>query len=398
MIAFSIIAGVMVVIALALLLPPLWRRRQAASPDRDWVNLAIAKERLGELKAEQRTGQLADTDFQRARAELEASLLEELAQHPSTPTQSRGGWIALALVICIPTLAASVYLAIGHPQALGVGDEEELSEGESLKSMVTAIEMVLEKDPHNANAWAMLGEVHRVHGRYAEAVEAYEQAVALSDSNPDLLVSLADALARSHGNQLSGRPEELLDKAITVDPKHKKGLSLAGFAAFQKGDHALARRYWQRALETTQQGSPEHSLMQSLIAHAEAGSNDEAAAANAAPSASLQVRVQLDPKLSGRVGPGDSLFVFAKALNGPPMPLAVARAQAQSLPLTVSLDDFMAMVPELRLSRFGEVMVGARVSRTGTAQAQSGDLQGTTGSVKTAERETITVLIDEVVP
>lgn len=396
MIAFWIIAGVMVIIALALLLPPLWRRRQAVSPDRDWVNLAIAKERLAELKAAQRAGHLADADFQRARGELEASLLEDLAQHSSTPTRSRGGWIALALVICIPALAGSVYLAIGHPQALRVA-EEELSEGGSVKSMVTAIEMVLKKDPRNANAWAMLGEVRRVHGRYAEAVEAYEQAVALSGSNPDLLVSLADALARSHGNQLSGRPQELLDKAITLDPKHKKGLSLAGFAAFQKGDYPLARRHWQRALETTQQGSPEHSLMQSLIARAEAGSNG-AAAANAAPSASLQVRVQLDPKLNGRVGPSDSVFVFAKALNGPPMPLAVTRTQAQSLPLTVSLDDSMAMVPELRLSRFEEVTVGARVSRTGTAQAQSGDLQGTTGPVKTAEQGTIAVLIDEMVP
>ncbi|MGH8646835.1 MAG: c-type cytochrome biogenesis protein CcmI, partial [Gammaproteobacteria bacterium] len=366
MIAFWIIAGVMVVIALALLLPPLWRRRQAASPDRDWVNLAIARERLGELKAEQRAGQLADADFQRARAELEASLLEDLVQHPLTPTQSRGRRMALALVIFIPALSASVYLAIGHPQALRV-DEEELSEGERLKSMVTAIEMVLEKDPQNANAWAMLGEIHRAHGRYAEAVEAYEQAMTLSGSNPDLLVSLADALARSHGNQLSGRPEQLLEEAITLDPKHKKGLSLAGFAAFQEGDHARARGYWQRALETTQQGSPEHSLMQSLIARAEAGWNDENTAANAAPSASLQVRVQLDPKLNGRVYSGDSVFVFAKALNGPPMPLAVTRAQAQSLPLTVSLDDSMAMVPELRLSRFEQVTVGARVSRTGAA-------------------------------
>jgi len=397
MIAFWIVAGVMVVIALALLLPPLWRRRQMMSADRDWVNLAIAKERLGELKAEQRAGQLAEADFRRARTELEASLLEDLAQHPWTPTQSRGGWIALVLVICIPFLAASVYLAIGNPQALRLG-EEELSEGESLKSMVTAIERVLEKDPHNANAWAMLGDLHRAHGRYARAVEAYEQAVALSGSNPDLLVSLADALARSQGNQLRGRPEELLDKAIALDPKHKKGLSLAGFAAFQKGEYPLARRHWQRALETTQQGSPEHSLMQSLIARAEAGSNDEAAAASVAPSVSLQVQVQLDPKLNGRVGLDDSVFVFVKALNGPPMPLAVTRAQAQSLPLTVSLDDSMAMVPELRLSRFEEVMVGARVSRAGTAQAQSGDLQGTTGPVKTAERGTIAVLIDEVVP
>ncbi len=397
MVAFWILAGVMVVVGLALLLPPLWRRRQTVSPDRDWVNVAIAKERLGELKVEQRAGQLADADFQRARAELEASLLEDLIQHPSTPTQSRGGWIALTLVIGIPALAASVYLAIGNPQALRTA-EEVPSEGERLKSMVTAIEMVLEKDPRNANAWAMLGEVHRAHGRYTEAVQAYEQAVALSGSNPDLLISLADALARSHGNQLGGRPEELLDKAITLDPKHKKGLSLAGFAAFQKGDYDLARRHWQSALETTQQGSPEHSLIQSLIARAEAGSNDQAAAANAAPRASLQVRVQLDPKLNGRVGSGASVFVFAKALNGPPMPLAVTRAQARSLPLTVSLDDSMAMVPELRLSRFEEVMVGARVSRSGTAQAQSGDLQGTTGPVKIVGQEMIAVMIDEVVP
>ncbi|MGH8593803.1 MAG: c-type cytochrome biogenesis protein CcmI, partial [Gammaproteobacteria bacterium] len=357
----------------------------------------IAKERLGELKVEQRAGQLADADFQRARTELEASLLEDLTPHPSTPTQSRGGWIALTLVVGIPALAASVYLAIGDLQALRMA-EEQPSEGERLKSMVTAIEMVLEKDPYNANAWAMLGEVHRAHGRYTEAVQAYEQAVALSGSNPDLLISLADALARSHGNQLGGRPEELLDKAITLDPKHKKGLSLAGLAAFQKGHYALARRHWERALETTQQGSPEHNLIQSLIARAEAGSNDEAAAGDAAPSASLQVRVQLDPKLNGRVGSGDSVFVFAKALNGPPMPLAVTRAQAQSLPLTVRLDDSMAMVPELRLSRFEEVMVGARVSRRGTAQAQSGDLQGTTGPVKIAGQEMIAVMIDEVIP
>ncbi|MGH8592656.1 MAG: c-type cytochrome biogenesis protein CcmI, partial [Gammaproteobacteria bacterium] len=187
MIAFSIIAGVMVVVALALLLPPLWHRRQTASPDRDWVNVAIAKERLGELKVEQRAGQLADADFQRARAELEASLLEDLTQHPSTPTQSRGGWIALTLVIGIPALAASVYLAIGNPQALRMA-EEQPSEGGRLKSMITAIEMVLEKDPYNANAWAMLGEVHRAHGRYTEAVQAYEQAVALSGSNPDHLI------------------------------------------------------------------------------------------------------------------------------------------------------------------------------------------------------------------
>ena len=253
--------------------------------------------------------------------------------------------------------------------------------------MVAQLEARLQTEPDNAQGWAMLGRSYFVMERYTDSAAAYARANDLTeDREAAFLTGEGEALAMARDRDLLGRPQQRFEAALKLAPDDGKALWYAALASAQAGDHALAQSRFERLLGLELPESVRAAVLARLdelrtlqgIAPAPATDSLAASAPESPPSAmpGLVLEVSLDPALAAQVPPEAVLFVFAKAAGGPPMPLAVQRLSGARLPLTVRLDDSMGMTPAMKLSQFERWVVTARLSKTGGAQAQPGDLQG----------------------
>lgn len=243
----------------------------------------------------------------------------------------------------------------------------------------------------------MLGRSYMVLNRYGEAADAFARLREVAGDSPDVLVSHATAMAMASNGDMSGEPRRLVQEALAQQPDHAQALWLAATAAYQAGEHETALDYYRRA-EPLLEGEPLQQV-RGMIEELTARGEEQAAAAGSIPDAgsSLEVNVSLSPSLGGRVEQQHTVFIFAKAVDGPPMPLAVVKRTVADLPLTVTLDDSQAMTQQLKLSGFERVTVGARISSSGQASAQPGDLEGESPPVSTNTNGTVAVTIDRVV-
>ncbi|MFM2065573.1 MAG: hypothetical protein RLZZ584_482 [Pseudomonadota bacterium] len=292
------------------------------------------------------------------------------------------------------------------PHALGM---------DQIAGLVDKLKARLKDKPDDAEGWAMLGRSYAVLGRAQEAVPAYAKAVELVGENAGLLADYADVLALANNRSLEGEPIKVVMRALKADPRQLKALSLAGTYAFDKKDYAGAVKYWEqllkaapdnpdaprdpRFLEQVQASIDEARQLAGLppspstattraaapAAQAQAaqagGAGAEAPAAAPDPKAFVAGKVTLAAAIAAKAAPEDTVFIFARAAEGPRMPLAIKRVQVKDLPVDFRLDDAMAMQPNMKLSSFPKVVVGARVSKKGDAIAQPGDLQGTSEPV-----------------
>lgn len=403
MTVFIVIAAAMTIAAVAWILVPLLARRALTGPAPEASNLAILRDQLAELEADVARGVLPQERYEQARADLERRVLEEAqgGTAPASAPQQAATRTAAVLAAAVPVGALALYLVIGTPSALlpGAEPQHELT-AERVEQMVARLAARLEKAPDDAEGWRVLGRSYSVMGRYAEAVRAYEKAAVLTPGNADLLADYADALAMAQGRSMLGKPLELVKRALAIDPKQWKALALAGTAAFERKDYAQAIAYWRRLQQAVPPDSEIARSVDLSIAEARAQAGARPAAKSAkAPAAAGKVagRVSIAPQVTARAAPADTVFIFARAAGGPPMPLAVLRKQVRDLPLEFTLDDSMAMAPNVKLSDFREVVIGARVSRTGNATPQSGDLQGLSKPVKVGATG-IAVVIDTALP
>lgn len=388
MTAFWLTGAALAAAVLAWLLRPLLSGRGGGPVSRQAANVAIYRDQLRELEADLAAGTLAQADFERSRAELEARLLEDAGQpEAAQPAPAAGRRLALVMGCAIPLLALTVYLVVGNPGTLS----RELEHGATVQQLETMVERLaarLRENPDDADGWALLGRSYAALGRFGESADAYAKAAVRAPRDAQLLVDFADALAMARGQRLQGEPEKLIQRALEIDPNNLKGLALAGTVAFERRDFARAAAYWQRMLPLVPADSEDARTIQQNVAEARE---------LAANSKAVQGTVTLSPKLSGRASPDDVVFVFARAAEGPPMPLAVARTRVRDLPYRFRLDDSMAMTPAMKLSAFPQVVVGARVSKSGNAAPQPGDLQGASAPVANDAGE-VRVVIDRVVP
>jgi cytochrome c-type biogenesis protein CcmH len=271
--------------------------------------------------------------------------------------------------------------------------------------MIKALAARLEQNPNDGKGWAMLARAYAVLGRYNEALPAYEKAANLIQDDPVLLIDYADVLGVVNGKNLQGKPMELIQRALLIDPNNLKGLNLIGTAEFQAGNYTHAASYWEKLLQLLPPDSPMAKKINVSIANAraqEAGKQanslpPQGQAQPASGGAQIGGVVKLSPSLAGKVNPSDTVFVFAKAVSGPPMPIVVVRAQAKDLPQQFILNDSMAMTPTMKLSNFQEVVVAAKISKSGSATPQSGDLRGEVAAVKVGTNN-VQLVIDKIVP
>ncbi len=404
MIWFWSAAVVLAAAAIGWLLLPLARRGpREARIELPASNLAILRDQLAELDRDLAQGAISAEHHAQARSEIERRALEEggaVTAAGDAPRARRGVRATLlALGAAIPVLAAVLYLALGNPQSIlratPGGDREEAG-AERVGAMLAELAAGADRYPDEARGWAVLGRLYSVLGRHQESAAAYARLADLVKNDADVFADYAFALAQSQGRRADDKVRELVERALALDPGHLKALVMAGGAATQRGDHAAALRYW----EAVQRQVAPDSQLGRAVASGIADARKAAAAGGtkqpAGAAASVSGTVRLIPALAARVAPEDTVFVSARAVKGPAMPLAVLRRRAADLPFAFTLDDAQAMMPEMKLSDYPEVTIAARVSKSGSATRQKGDLEGGGRNVRVGASG-IELLIDRVV-
>ena len=390
MTGFWIVAAMLAVAALAFVLPALLGRVGApAGTSDDAANLAVYRDQLKELDADLAAGTLSREQYDEARREIDRRVLEDVGgAEPRAASARPGRPAAVAIGLAVPLLAASVYFAVGNPDAMKAADAPD-PHGvtvQQIEGMVGRLAARMKENPDDPEGWVMLGRSYAVLDRYSEAAEAYANAIKRSPPSAQLLADYADTLAMAQGRTLKGEPERLIAQALKLDPKNVKALALAGTLDFQNHDFKGAIAHWQRMLETVPPDSDMAQSVRESIADAEkmlgAGPKEAPAATKGAAPARVSGTVRLSPALAGKAAPGDTVFIFARAAQGPRIPLAVVRKQVRDLPAAFTLDDSMAMTPAATLSQHPQVVVGARVSKRSDPVAQPGDFEGVSAPVK----------------
>lgn len=429
-VTFWAIVSAMTVSVLGLIVRPLLKRPAQLTNEQE-KTLPVYRQQFSELEQDLTNGLLTDDQYQTARHELERRVLEETG---STETSSMisGGLVnirlvALSLVLAIPAASGVLYWTLGNPAAMthpaasqmaaqgGAGDERQMIEG--LNALMERLKKKLEQNPNDATGWGMLGRSYMAMERYADAVPAFEKAFKLNPNDADMLADYADALGIHQGRKLEGRPETMIEKALKVDPNHVKALMLAGTVAYNRKDFALAVKDWERARTNLSSDSDPEFSEQITAAIGEArqrmGGAPMMAATNiprasgampadhppvkktgekAGAARAITGKVVLGPNMTGKALP-DTLFVFAKDVAGPPMPVSIVRASKNDLPFTFRLDDSTSPMPSRKLSDIETVVIVARLSKSGQAMPGSGDLEGMSQPIKPGT-ENITIIID----
>jgi cytochrome c-type biogenesis protein CcmH len=411
MTAFLILAVLLTAAALYWVLVPLVRGRRVAAGESGAAaaNVAVYRDQLRELEADLASGLMSADQYDQARRELEARLLEDVALEsaPRPPAAAPARGTVFALALAVPLSAIVLYLAVGAPGTL---DPRQMAAAGGMQGMhahdfevlVDRLAARLKEEPEDGEGWLMLGRSYNLFGRYADAAQAYANAVKRLPPDASLLADYADALAMAQGRRLEGEPEKLIARALAIDPNNVKALALAGSAAFERRDYAEAARYWERMVPLVPPDSDEARTLRANIEEARtlaASTIPGRGPARVVPTVAkpgITGVVKLAPELAGKTAPDDVLFIFARPKDGSRMPIAIQRRKAGELPAEFVLDDVSAMAPGMSLSSYAEVVIGARISKSASATPRPGDLEGVSAPVRNDARG-VAVVIDSVV-
>ena len=393
MIEFWLSAGLLLLAALSFLLIPILRGRgRQQEEDRTALNVALYQERVAELAAQQAAGVLDEAQMAKGRDEAARELLAD-TEGAEAPRQGHlGKALPLLAALLVPLLALGLYLHFGAADKVEL--TQEFAEApKSMEEMTARLERVVQAQPDSAEAMYFLGRAYMAEQRPADAARTFERAVALAGRQPELLGQWAQALYFAADKQWSPQLQVLTDEALKADPNEVTSLGLRGIAAFEGERYQEAIDYWKRLLAQLPEGDASRDALQGGIDRAVERLGGAVAEAPPAPAAArLKVRVELAAALKDKVKPGDTVFIFARASNGPPMPLAAKRVTVAQLPIEVELSDADAMMPQMKLSQFAEVQLVARVSRAG--QPTHGEWIGQGAPLPSATQATQRLTID----
>jgi cytochrome c-type biogenesis protein CcmH len=417
---FLIIIASLTLIAIAFIVPPLLKKIPSSTEkntptsdvDRNAMNVNIYKERLAELEQEN----LTTEQLAQAKQELEKTLAQDLASAESgISNQASARWVTSILVaIAIPVLALGSYWKLGSWELLTKVEAQTTTESNAaltnsdtaeFNEIITKLAARLETQPDDLQGWRMLARSYAVIGDYAKTVQTYNKIMAKFEDQPDVLSDYAEFLAQSNQGKFTGLPTQLLKTALRINPKHGKSLWFLGRAAMERSDYEAAVSHWQALLI---QLPPNETKIREVLENQIAKAREHIQGNIPAPVAKqnpevkkvskIEVQVNLAPDLQDKIKPNDTLFIYARATKGSPMPLAILRKSASELPITVTLDDSMAMMPTKNLSSVPEITVIARISSSGGAMLQSGDLLGELTPVVLSQQNKIKITIDRVAP
>lgn len=444
MTVFLVVAALFVTGALLFVLPPLLRPATTrASPSKQAENVRLYREELANLERELAGGAITESQHLEAKREIERRLIEDVGEPDgavSAPATAPG-WTPIAVGAVIPLIAGFVYLWVGNPQALdpraaaAPADAAHAITPDQITQMTERLAERLKQQPEDVDGWVMLARSYGALGRFEQSAQAYARLAQLRPDDAGILADYADMLAMAKGRSLQGEPYEIVKRALKADPKHIKALALAGSAEFEAKSYASAVGYWERIVSLVGADSefgrstmasieqartlgklPAGSVAKTSAPEATPSSAGTATSAPAAPIAAAKPSpkpaasaptpavadggaitgtVKLAPALAKQVAPGDAVFIFARPAEGARMPLAIVRAKASDLPYSFRLDDSQAMSPNARLSSQASVVVSARISKSGNAMPQAGDLFGISKAIA-PNANGLDIVIDQV--
>ena len=430
---FYLAAATLVVAALLLLLRPWWRsgRRTVSADFLPVLNAAIHRDRLAELERDHSNGTLSAADLAEAREELQRQLLDDTAATEAHAGESFSRSSGIALAFLVPLLAVAVYALLGSPAAVLPGVVQAQRASDDMEQLAAKLVQKLEQNPANPEGWAMLARSYKSLGRWDDAERAFGRIGPDFDTNPELLAELAEMLVQKN-NGFTPRSRELVQQALRLEPGNMLALFLGGGEAFEGGRYAEAVALWQRLLPNLEPGGEDARMVETSIAQAsersgggrppisrgdvppgtaapqdevhrgvgkasaDKGAQQKSATAKAGAE-SVSGRVELSATVKDKAKPDDVVFIFARAVDGPRMPLAARRARAADLPLDFMLDDSQAVMPGTNLSSAQQVRIEVRISKSGSANPGKGDLTGKSAVVKPGAKG-VRVVIDQIDP
>lgn len=367
MIDFWLAAGLLLLVAMSFLLIPVLRVRRAQSEeDRTALNVALYQERVAELQTQQAEGVLSAEQLDSGRSEAARELLADTEGAEPLRASRLGKTLPLLAALLVPVLGLGLYLHFGASDKVELTREFSQPPG-SIAEMTDRLERAVKAQPDSAEGFYFLARTYMAQDRPRDAAAMFERAVALAGRQPELLGQWAQALYFASNKQFTAQVQALTAEALQGDPKEVTSLGLLGIAAFESERYQQAVEYWKRLLAVLPPQDPSRSALEGGIARAseKLGGSPEKPVAVVTKGATIKVRVDLAAELKAKVAPGDSVFVFARSVGGPPAPLAVKRLTVADLPAEVELGDADAMMPQLKLSNFPEVQLVARISRAG---------------------------------
>jgi cytochrome c-type biogenesis protein CcmH len=396
-------------LALAMVLPALWRQRPVLAADMEGRNIALAKARLAELNSQLQSGALDQNQYDEQRLELELALGDDLDIPADAAMSAQGRWMVYVLAIAIPLLAVTLYANMGvynyeelAAKASTPTDTANMPNQEQIKGMVAKLAERMKANPNDAEGWVMLGKSYRYLQQFPKAAEAYAEAYKLLGDQTEVMLQYADALAFANNEQMAGKPAELIFKVLAKEPDNVTALWYGGMAKAQVGEAVEAVQMWRKLVALLPPNSQARKETQTMLSNLEAtvpggvpGGAVNTETAPAASSVAVSVNVALSPDLQAATAPEDTVFIYAQAMTGPKMPLAIIRKTVADLPLSVSLSDAESMMPNLKLSTFPKVRLLARVSKAGSAMPQAGDLLGTLEDVATTDKQSHNLTIND---
>lgn len=395
---FWIAAGALLLVALAFLLVPILHGRRAqAEEDRTALNVALYEERLGELVAQHGAGTLSDEQLDAGRADAARELLEDTEGSDRPRIAKLGRSVPLIAAVLVPLVGYGLYAHWGSIDKVQMARQFS-EQPRTVEEMTAHLEQAVQEQPESAEAWYFLGRTYMNQERPGDAAKAFARVVEIAGRQPELLGQWAQALYFARDRQWSEQLQALTDEALQGDPQELTSLGLLGIAAFEESRYQDAVRFWEQLVAALPEQDPSREAIRGGIERARQQIDGEPAAdqgqaAGDAAGATLQIQVALDPTVAAAVSPQDAVFVFVRAVSGPPVPLAAKRLVIADLPATITLGDADAMVPSMKISSVEQVMVMARVSRSG--DATKGEWMGQSEALDTeGEHSPVRLVID----
>lgn len=411
MFIFWLIAALLLLFPLFIILITLLRTH-----DEDNTELAdntdLYQQRLSEMKSDIENGLLSGTEAKKVEKEYQLALLDQ-EEHSQTHqsksiTDSSSTIVAILLLIIVPVFVIGLYQHLGQPKLIVQSSllsefnnaqtkEEKVA---SIEKMLSQLEQRLINEPDDVDGWMMLTNSYSTLERYPEALRAVNNLYRLRSDDPTVLIRYADIMAMTNNGIYAGRPTELINETLRLDPENNSALWLAGLAAKQRGDIVGSVYYWQRLIPNLED-KPE--AQQQIKEYIQLAKQEMAGGIKQKTNAIKQehkilVHVSLSDDLINQANAEDTVFVYAQALSGPPMPIAIIRKKVSNLPLVATLDNSTAMMPNNKLSDHEHVKLTARISKSGNAIPEPGDLIGRLDAVQTNANETLNLNIDEIIP
>ena len=392
MTSFLIPAFLLLVLVLVLLLRPFIFPPKVEATSRRQMNAAIYREELDKLELERALGSINGADYEIAHAEMRQRLFQDTNEEDDRSVMGSSKMTVIGLCLFVTVLSAGFYFSLGDATRIAEKNTQQPMTQDGVEKMVAQFAAKMEQDPTNLQGWVMLARSYRILGRNAEAAKAYERAGNFIDSDPQLLADYADVLASNANGSFAGKPLKLINQALKLDPNNLMALWLSGTASYAAGNYKAAVQTWERLAQQLPPGTEDARSIEASIADARAkGGLSSQASVN---TKGISGKIEIAADIKSKVKSGDIVMVIARK-PGERMPVAVLKTSVSEFPMSFSLTDALAMNPSAPLSQLSEASIEVRISKTGMAKPEVGDLISAPQTVKVGANN-IRLVIDQV--